>query len=375
MSQLSSEKSRFTQLDGLRGYASLVVLLCHTLAFVPSLGVIFTNPNASVGSLEGVLIFSPLHTVWNGTAAVYVFFVLSGAVLVLPFRAAASRFDWLAYYPRRFLRLYLPVWGALTLAIVLAIVFPRIDSTLQSSWANQYSGDLSLNSIARGAILLLGGTELNPAFWSLKWEVLFSALLPLYIFFARAGKQFLWAKVVLIFVIIGVGSFLAIPTMIYLPVFAAGVLVGAELGTIAAWLSGIRRFAWVSLGVFVIVGLNAEWWFPAGVRGSEIVVAVSATVVVLMFVGWAPAIAAGSTRVANWLGKISFSLYLVHLPVLFTVVIVLGEVSLPVALCLGFVLAVIVAEVFYKVVERPSHRISMRVGRRIGARRVRRSSL
>lgn len=44
--------TRLTQLDGLRGIAALVILLCHSVAVFPSLGQIFLNRFAPLGPAE-----------------------------------------------------------------------------------------------------------------------------------------------------------------------------------------------------------------------------------------------------------------------------------------------------------------------------------
>lgn len=50
--------------------------------------------------------------------AVLIFFVLSGFVLALPATLKAVR--WRVYYVKRLVRLYVPVWGSLVVAVVLA---------------------------------------------------------------------------------------------------------------------------------------------------------------------------------------------------------------------------------------------------------------
>jgi peptidoglycan/LPS O-acetylase OafA/YrhL len=57
------------------------VLLYHVLAtnFPPLQAGVYLTPASS--RLDNVLIFSPLHIVWLGAEAVWLFFVLSGFVL------------------------------------------------------------------------------------------------------------------------------------------------------------------------------------------------------------------------------------------------------------------------------------------------------
>ena len=67
----------------------------------------------------------------------------------------------------------------------------------------------------------------------------------------------------------------------------------------------------------------------------------------------------------RFFGRTSFSLYLVHMPVLaFAAHATQGWLSPWTALCLGALASPVVAVLFYAAVEVPSHRLSRRVGRR-----------
>lgn len=72
----------------------------------------------------------------GGQAAVLVFFVLSGFVLSRPFLAEPPS-GWRGYYPRRLLRLYLPVWGALLLTWGLATVAAHWGTVGPGSWLHR----------------------------------------------------------------------------------------------------------------------------------------------------------------------------------------------------------------------------------------------
>jgi Predicted acyltransferases len=105
----TGRRERIASLDGLRGIAALTVVLHHVvLASVPSLADAFKNQSVH-GGLGWAMLYTPLHIVWAGPEAVCVFFVLSGYVLALPY--LRTRFEPRSYYPRRFVRVFLPVWG------------------------------------------------------------------------------------------------------------------------------------------------------------------------------------------------------------------------------------------------------------------------
>lgn len=78
------------------------VLLYHVFALNWSTlqDGVYLKPAAN--PLANLLIFSPLHVVWLGAEAVFLFFVLSGFVLVKA--ATRPEFSWPAYYPSRIVR-------------------------------------------------------------------------------------------------------------------------------------------------------------------------------------------------------------------------------------------------------------------------------
>ena len=224
-----SGQTRVTQLDGLRGIAALVVVACHLLSVVPGIGdVVFDDRAAPLNTGETWAVFSPLHLLWNGTPAVHVFFVLSGFVLILPFTKAGATTRWPTYYAKRLLRLYLPAWAALAVAVALIVMVPRTVSPLQSSWADMYVVDPSLARVAKDSLLLLGASTVNTPLWTLRWEVLFSLLLPVYVFVALRWRRLWHLKLALVLALAGVGAVQHIDWLIYLPLFAIGAILGAE---------------------------------------------------------------------------------------------------------------------------------------------------
>ena len=100
---------------------------------------------------------------------------------------------------------------------------------------------------------------------------------------------------------------------------------------------------------------------------------VGAVLIVLLFVSWDPAKRLGDTAAAQWLGRVSFSLYLVHLPIILAAVTLLRSVSLPLALAVSVAASLVAAELFYRYVEQPAHRLSTAAGRAVG-RRTRRDA-
>ncbi|WP_083266465.1 acyltransferase family protein [Arthrobacter sp. U41] len=368
--QSKSGQTRVTQLDGLRGIAALVVVACHALSTLPGIGnVVHGNRSAGLNTAEAWAVFSPLHVLWNGTPAVHVFFVLSGFVLVLPFTRPGAAGKWAQYYAKRFFRLYLPAWASLAVAVALMIIIPRSVSPLQSPWADMYVTDPSVAQVLKDGLLMLNASTINTPLWSLKWEVAFSLLLPAYVLIAVRWRRFWHVKIGLALLLAAVGALQDLEWLSYLPIFAIGAVLGAERERIRELTQPWPRFIWFFVAAAGLFLANAEWISPEQpIPGVEALVTVGATLIVLLFVSCGSAKRLGDTAVAQWLGRVSFSLYLVHLPIILAGVTLLRSVSLPLALAVSAVASFVVAELFYRYVEQPAHRLSMAVGRAVGRR-------
>ena len=365
-----SDQTRVTQLDGLRGLAALVVVACHVVSTLPGIGTAVSgNRSAGLNTAETWAVFSPLHVLWNGTPAVHVFFVLSGFVLVLPFSRPGAARSWAQYYAKRFFRLYLPAWASLAVAVALMTIIPRSASPLQSPWADIYVTNPSVGQILKDGLLLLNASTINTPLWSLKWEVLFSLLLPAYVLIALRWRRFWYVKIGIALLLAAVGALQHLDWLSYLPIFAIGAVLGAERTRIRELTQSWPRVAWFLVAAAGLFLANAEWISrEQPIPGVEAVVTVGATLIVLLFISCGSAKRLGNTAVAQWLGRVSFSLYLVHLPIILAGVTPLRSVSLPLALAVSVAASFVIAELFYRFVEQPSHRLSMAVGRAVGHR-------
>lgn len=319
-------------------------------------------------------VFSPLHVLWNGTPAVHVFFVLSGFVLVLPFTRPGAVPGWARYYAKRFFRLYIPAWASLAVAVALIAILPRSASPLQSPWADIYVIHPSMGQVFKDALLLLNASTINTPLWSLKWEVAFSLLLPAYVLMALRWRRFWHVKICIALLLAVAGAVQDLEWLSYLPIFAIGAILGAERERIRELTRSWPRFVWFFVAAAGLFLANAEWISPEQpIPGVEAVVTVGATLIVLLFVSCSSAKRLGDTAAAQWLGRVSFSLYLVHLPIILAGVTLLRSVSLPLALAVSVAASFAAAELFYRYVEQPAHRLSMAAGRAVG-RRIRRDA-
>jgi peptidoglycan/LPS O-acetylase OafA/YrhL len=329
---------------------------------------------------EWWMTFTPGHIVWAGSEAVLVFFILSGFVLAGPVMRKGN--SWGRYYLQRMPRLYLPVWGAVAFVAIIGVIVPRENAPEGSLWLRVHH-PATLDSMLQNAMLVFGTDALNSPLWSLRWEVYFSLLLPLYALVVwlackSATGTVLAAGALLVTIVVGVET--AQETMQYLPIFALGMMMYARrdwLASATTRLDRVRPVGWTVVAIAAVVFLTGPWtasniqglpvqaaWV---LHGLPIVGAILAVFVASSCTGARKLLANAPVL---WLGSRSFSLYLIHEPVVVAVAYAQGgtgpewttfAIALPIAL--------LCTEVFFRIVEKPSHVLAKRLGALVGQRR------
>lgn len=355
------DKTRYQALDGLRGIAACVVLIHHCCLVSPELAeAVDSNGHGTFEPWTWWTVFSPLHLFWAGQEAVFVFFILSGFVLTLP-RLRARPQSWLAYYCKRLARIFPPVWASLGLAIVTVWIAPRIADPDLSSWINKHQEPV--NAVFDG-FLFFGASTLNSPLWSLRWEVLFSLLLPVFCIGACRLRGAWLQHVAGLLITIGLGDILEEDVLVFLPMFGLGVLMATHLEVLIAWAAKLRSSMWCGLLTVTLILLLSRWILP-GIPAANALSAAGGVLLLFMFVGSKGANKLGTTPALQWLGKLSFSLYLIHEPVVVSVAmathssdpVLVGFIAIP----LSFALAM----VFHALVEMPSLRLASALGDRV----------
>lgn len=359
------QQERLRSLDGVRGIAAIVVLIYHLS--------LIAKPYLDTGRRFDAwwwIAQSPLKLFTAGTEAVLVFFVLSGLVVSLP--AIRAGFSWLEYYPRRLVRLYFPVWGALILAAALLLARPRsIGDVRPGSWlADTSAFTITPGFLLSHASLTRVGYSLDNVLWSLRWEIAFSLLLPVFVLVARllrnhpvlAGSTALLQH--------GMGRVLREDSLIYLPVFFAGTLLAVNLGAVQEWARHRGRSFWaveiITSLVLIVFSHTARGVLPGGATLSAMykdLAVLGAVGIVLAALGSGYAQKALTARLPRWLGKISFSLYLVHVPILQSVGFAVGDENWLLIAAVGLPASLVVGWMLHATVEVPSHRFARRLGR------------
>jgi peptidoglycan/LPS O-acetylase OafA/YrhL len=361
-------RPHLTSLDGLRGIAALVVVVFHALII---------SPAWQSARLEGVedrrdplwvLTHTPLALSWMGNEAVFVFFILSAFVLSLP--AAAGHVTWRAYYPKRLVRIYLPVWASLVLAVAWAVVVPRRPDPGRSEWFNNHFPVQGALDVARDALLLPSVGWINSPLWSLTWEMIFSLLLPVYVLVALRLRRHAIPAALVLLAVLTVAAGLGHYSVVLLGMFAMGTLMAFGQHRLAQWAARIETLPagwWLVGGTTValltsralLLDLGPLARFEGAARGLQIL-GCCALVFMALHCGWLRD--ALSRPTMHWIGVRSFSLYLVHEPLLVSLAILLPGASVLVLLILTMPLSLALAHVFHRVVERPSQRLAGKAG-------------
>lgn len=367
--QLLQERTkgkRLFQLDALRGLAAACVVLHH---------------------FRFAFHMEPPRWMWipffAGRSAVVLFFVLSGYVLSLPYWSGRRR-PYGTYLIRRFCRIYLPFFFAALLSIAGAFWFygSRLPLTpwFYGTWQTRVTWPLVMKQL-----LMWPFGTFNTAFWSLRFEMQMSIVMP---FLCALLRRFHALRVT-----IGVGILVyAKPSMLDVLQwhFFNQTIQIASLFLFGAMLARYRRelepifvrsgkYQWLVLGAslvlynnYLVRATHGQLRYAIELR-EQLFIGIGAAGIILCSLHLKPFARVLEHALPEYLGRISYSLYLMHGIVIFALLDLLyGKVALvygkvPLALLTGVVLTACLcaAHLFYKAVEEPS----MKFGQRFGAGR------
>jgi peptidoglycan/LPS O-acetylase OafA/YrhL len=371
----SHASGRLTALDGLRGVAALVVLLHHTFLLNPQFPGSPPGEDYTGGTLFSWMSFSPLKIFTAGTESVIVFFVLSGLVVSIP--ALKHGFDWFAYFPRRIARLMLPVIGSVLVAAAFVAAIPQNSTQEAGTWLSRSSTpSFSWEHILSAMDLFGGDAQINNPLWSLRWEVIFSLLLPVFVILAALLKRWWLAGIAGALLLTWAGISTGADSLSYLPAFFVGTMI-------AVGMDGVRRFAdavnrrsahhliWLAITLTGAMLLIASWLTgplpeeASGVTNAlKALAPLAAAIIVVACIGWSALGRLLSWAPVQFAGKISFSLYLTHVPILIFSSYLFADAPLFVAQIFGVSLALAVSVAFWWILESRSHEWSKRIGAR-----------
>ncbi len=371
---VTNSGARLSALDGLRGLAAVMVLLHHSLYTNPDFPGAPGGGHAPVGSPMWWISYTPLKLATAGVESVIVFFVLSGLVVTLPV-VRRRGFDWVAYFPRRVVRLMVPVTASVLLAAAWVAAIPQVSTQPSGTWLSDSSTpNFSWEHIVKAVDLLGGDGQINNPLWSLRWELAFSLLLPVFAIAALAVRKWWIGGLALACALTWLGARAGSAELEYLPAFFVGAVIAVRLDVVRNTADRINRRwfrhpLWALLTVGSALLLIAPWLVGPGVgQIPELdpvlkgLVPLAAAGLVVAALGWSPLRAVFESRPLQFLGAISFSLYLVHVPIIIFSTYLFAGQAWYVPLLFAIPLAVLVAVGFRWLIEKRSHGWSKAVG-------------
>ncbi|MCM3573757.1 acyltransferase [Mesobacillus subterraneus] len=359
--------NRLEELDSLRGIAALTVFFSHIY-------LVFNE----TFFMKILFEFGPLRVFTAGSEAVTLFFVLSGFVLSLPF-ISKKPFNYFRYFIKRFCRIYLPYLAAFLLAIISWKLFYTKEITGLSNWFNvNWSQAMNLNTIMIHLVLIKTFmSNLNNVIWSLLHEMRISLFFPIIMFILmrmNLVKGLLFALLLSVLCMIyfrqtnpsftGTELYVSIH---YSAIFILGALLAKSKDNIiqritsckiksklALFLTGIFFYLYAHPSFILSIIYNdfspfyrtvIDSWFTAFGAGILIMLSISSSLFSKIL----------KNKLIVFLGRISYSLYLTHLIVLFASIHFLYGV-LPIWVILLIVIAttLVVSSLMHYWVERPA---------------------
>jgi len=295
----------FNELQSLRGLAALTVFIVHC----------FDKINFSNSYLN--TIHKYLQT---GAFSSYIlFFVLSAFVLTMSVSKAKVGSDVAKFIIKRFVRLVIPITAII---IITTIVYNLVSEMLNISFAIQQF-DIFYNFGINNLLLNFFSfrNDLNLPTWTLKYELIFSILLPLSFVIVFLKTNHLNKLKYIIYILIIYYLFIEFDK------FYLAFIVGISVYLIHYFLYkhlviNIKRsFLVFFINISVIFSLYLMLYLPHQIDdiGSEklLLSAIGSGLLILCLIHKKTLVNyILNINAFQYLGKISFSLYLVHYPVL-----------------------------------------------------------
>jgi peptidoglycan/LPS O-acetylase OafA/YrhL len=376
----AQKPGRLLFLDGLRAVAALAVIAFH----------VYDQDTSPLHSILRRLPYLFRWLMMRGNQGVEIFFVLSGFVIT----RSVSR-DWVdfrfigRFALRRSLRLDPPYWAVLSIVLLLKVVLVHHDPSLSWFKGRGFDGFDVISNYLYLQTLLQRKIVLGVS-WTLCVELMFYLTYVFLLGIAQRSSMFLHRKkgsnaqsdhvrpdpVVLTLLfgstficsawcwyIWNVGQWGHNGWYMYIGrwhMFFVGALLQWVLGR---WVP--RQLLTLSLLLIVALELWSNWC-GNGIEMGGMVVTLTAMVIFAadVFNRWDRWL---SGRFIQQIGRISYSIYLVHLPVCtfvsVTILHLLGQrplaAAIAVPLCFGMSIAV--AQICYLLVEKPSLALSQKV--------------
>ncbi len=365
--------------DGLRGIACLMVVFSHlALIFYPGL---HDSNLINNNQIVNFIFNSPLSFFYSGTAAVYIFFTLSGFILSHAFMNGKDILENITpMVTKRYFRLAIPaIVSCFFCLIVLTSDLPNRE--MLSSWIQSYRVDNPsiANALYSGGISAFfgEGSSYNPVLWTMKIELIGSFLT--YFMCSTLVKSHKKSLIILFF---GLMFFLStIPQKEKYGYIA--FLFGIYIYFSNFNLSKLPAFILLALGIYAgglhygsspyIYTIYYSRFFLNGEESNAYILfnfisGILITTIILKNESFKKIF---ENRIFTYMGKVSFSVYLFHLPILVItspfIFNYLNTRGFGYAAC-AFTASIIsisliyaLSNIIFKIIDKPAMRLSNRI--------------
>lgn len=323
---------------------------------------------------------SPLRAIATGHEAVILFFLLSGFVLAIPF-SKSGRIDYWRYIVRRVCRIYLPYLAALAVAVTGAWFFYARTKTGNPFIDHVWLRRPDLRAVVQhvGMIGVYNTDRFNGAFWSLVDEMRISIVYPvIWLLAARWSPRLLLPLTIA--ATFGVAEICQLygkhinelTTGLYAGMFVVGAVLQTHLDEIAAWM---RRLTQQQRFRFFIASLICfEFWCAIPMQDLLKYYVVSYLRDWLVALGGAGLIISAlfhppfqrmlHAPFVKRLGEISYSVYLIHYPIVFVLIrLFYGKFPFVFMLPVYLIAVYLASALLYRTVEVPAIALGRRLTR------------
>jgi len=349
---------RILALDALRGLAALSVVFIHFHAAFNE----FARPHWYLLPIIG-------------GNPVTLFFVLSGYVLSIPYWLGKQP-SYSVFLVRRFFRIYVPYAAAVLIAILVASRLLYSQLPVTPWFYRTWQSPLTWSLISSQLFTIDTTPKINTAFWSLRYEMEMSVVFPAVCWTISRLRP--WGALLATIVVAKAGFILYNhPEHPVWQEFGAALAYGSFflLGAILAWKSeAVARLyhktpKWLKYLCLVPVIIG---YFGIGHVGKWAAMAPLACCGVLVFAQHSRISRLLDTAVPEYLGRISYSMYLLHATVLWaTVILLYGKVPLLVLGLLYCAVTLVISHLSCVLIEEPAMRFGKRVTAKGGAKTAR----
>ncbi|EFG4206342.1 acyltransferase [Escherichia coli] len=355
------DTKRIPSLDAVRGYAALTVLLAHT-----TVAGLYNNP-----TIWPYLEWSPFRFLWAGHQAVIVFFVLSGFALTMMINSA-NPFNMFRYLLARVARLYIPFIASLLFVAIVFAVMKSSGFSWEKGWMGVAKPDFNLATIVNhiGMLGFYNYFEINPPAWSLVYEARISIAFPLILYFTKKlGFRFvllsLLASMLSIFIMNSKPHLYGIDplsssllTVHYSLFFTIGAYLALNVKRTNEIMNNIDKkiiFLLVIISLMLYCYPFNNGWTLSHRGLGDIVTSIGAVGLIVCSLK----LKEGKfLSVGLYLGRISFSLYLIHYTILSIGLLLLYKYSPIYVWVFTIPTSIIIAHLFTKLIDNPSISLS-----------------